>query len=91
MDMIFVRANFDKNDLIALGNGSTDLLQHGVNLCIKDDAAVLGRTHQMVEQDRDIVALVRILTHEPDNTISKESEASFGEPDPQRLIITELE
>jgi hypothetical protein len=85
MDMIFVRANFNKDDLIPLGNVETDLLEDPVDFRVKDDAAVLGRTHQMIEQDRDVVALVRILTHEPDKTISKVSEASFGESDPQRL------
>jgi len=85
MDMIFVRANFDKDDLIALGNVETDLFEHGVHFRVKDHTAILGRTDQVVEQDRDVVALMRILTHEPDNTISKASEASFGESDPQRL------
>jgi hypothetical protein len=86
MDMIFVGANLDTDHVIALGDLQTDVFECRVDRLVKDDAAILGRTHEMGQQDGDIVALLLIFAHASDKTISQESEASFGESAPQRLM-----
>ena len=83
--MIFVCANLSKGDLIAFGDVQADVFAHRVDLRVKDDTSILGRTHDVVDQCRDIVPLMTIVAHNSDNTISEKAEASFEESDPQRF------
>ena len=85
MDMIFVCANRSKGDLIAFGDVQADVFAHRVDLRVKDDTSILGRTHDGGDQCRDIVPLMTIVAHKSDNTISEKAAASFEESDPQRL------
>src|SRR6266581_4635463 len=85
MHMIFVCANLSKGDLIAFGDVQADVFEHRVDLRVKDDTSILGRTHDVVDQCRDIVPLMTIVAHNSDNTISEKAEASFEESDPQRI------
>ena len=87
MHMILVRTNLYKDDLVAFGDVQTDLFEYRVDLLVKDNASLFGRAHDMVNQDGDVVAFMSIFAHESDNNISEESEASFGESDPQRLTL----
>ena len=87
MPMIFVCANLSKGDLIAFGDVQADVFAHRVDLRVKDDTSILGRTHDVVDQCRDIVPLMTIVAHNSDNTISEKAEASFEESDPQRLNL----
>ena len=48
MDMIFVGTNLDQDNVIALGDLQTDVFECRVDRLVKDDAAILGRTHEMV-------------------------------------------
>src|SRR4029450_12907038 len=41
----------------------------------------------MINQDRDVMALMQILAHTSDDNTLGASEASFGESDPQRLKL----
>jgi hypothetical protein len=85
MSMIFVGANLSKGDLIAFGDVQADVFEYHVDLRVKDDTSLLGRTHDVGDQGRDIVPLLTIVAHTSDNTISEKAEASFEESDPQRL------
>src|SRR3989442_4318135 len=84
MHMIFVCANLSKGDLIAFGDVQADVFAHLVDLRVHDDTSILGRTHDVVDQCRDIVPLMTIVAHNSDNTISEKAEASFKESNPQR-------
>jgi hypothetical protein len=87
MHMIFVCANLSKGDLIAFGDVQADVFAHRVDLRVTDDTSILGRTHDVGDQCRDIVPLMTIVAHNSDNTISEKAEASFEESDPQRLRV----
>ena len=87
MDMIFVGANLSKGDRIAFGSVQADFFAHRIDLRVKDDPSILGRTHDVVDQCRDLVPLMTIVAHKNDNNISEKAEASFEESDPQRLNV----
>src|SRR6266566_1540990 len=90
MHMIFVCANLSKGDRIAFGDVQADVFEHRVDLRVKDDTSILSRTHDVVDQCRDIVPLMTIVAHKSDNTISEKAEASFEESDPQRLKLADV-
>jgi len=85
MDMILVGTNLSKGHLIPLSHIQAYFFEYRVNLRVKDDPSILGRTHDVVEHWGDIMPLMTIVTHKRDNTISEKAEASFEESDPQRL------
>jgi hypothetical protein len=68
----------------------TDLCEDGIHLLVKDHASILGGTDQRRNQDSNVMTLMQIFAHTSDNTILQESEASFGESDPQRLKLWSL-
>jgi hypothetical protein len=82
MDMIFVGANLQKGQLIPLSDVQANVFEHRVNLRVKDDSSILGRTHDVVEQCGNIMSFMTIVTHKSDYTISEKAEASFEESDP---------
>ena len=83
MDMIFISANLQKGDVIPWGNGQTDVSEYGVDFWIKDDPAILRRTHDMVKQGRDVVPFMPIVAHASDHNTTAKAEASFEEADPR--------
>jgi hypothetical protein len=83
MDMIFLRANLQKGYVIPLGDVSADVSEYGVDFWIKDDPAILRRTHDMVKQGRDVVPFMPIGAHASDHTTTAKAEASFEESDPR--------
>ena len=83
MDMIFVGTNFSKGYCIPLGDVSADVFEHGVDFCVKDDPSILRRTHDRVNQGRDVVPFMPIVTHASDNNTAEKAEASFEESDPR--------
>jgi hypothetical protein len=87
MDVILVCPNFQKDNLVPFSDFQADFFESGINLLAKHDTPVFGWTHQMVDQHGDIVALMDIFAHESYGNIPEQSEASFGESDPQRLKI----
>jgi hypothetical protein len=50
MDMILVGANLSKGDLIPFSDVQTDVFEHGIDLRVKDDSSILGRTDNVVDQ-----------------------------------------
>ena len=85
MAVILVGANLSKDPRIPLRDLPTDLCKDGIDLGVKDHAAILGWTDQRIHQDRDMMTLLHILAHTSDDNTLGASEASFGESDPQRL------
>jgi len=83
LDMLLIGPNFSKGDFIPLGDVSTDLFQHRVDFCGKDDAAILRRTHDVGKQGRDVVPFMPIVAHARDNNTREKAEASFEESDPR--------
>jgi hypothetical protein len=83
--MILVGAKLSKDQLLPFRNLQTALFAYRINRFIKDHASILGGTDEMINQDRDVMALMQILAHMSDDTTLGASEASFGESDPQRL------
>ena len=63
MYMIFICANLQKLDLISLLDLYADILQHPLNGSIKYRTSVFGRKDQLVQQDRNMIALVYVLAH----------------------------
>jgi len=74
MDVLLVRADLQELDLIAAANLSADFLQLGIDLRAKDRPPILRRADDVIEQYRNIVALVDELAH-----VSKSNAASCGE------------
>jgi hypothetical protein len=83
MDMIVVGTNFSQDDRIPFRDVSADLFQHSVDFRVKDNAAILRRTHDMVKQGRNIVSFMSIVAHTSDNNTREKAEASFEESDPR--------
>lgn len=75
--MIPVCPNLQENDVIPFGDLQTDISEHHIHLGREDGPPVLRRTHEVVEQDGDIVAAVDVLTHPP--SLSQSDAASRGE------------
>ena len=48
-DVIFVSANLSKGDCVPFGDVSADIFAYSIDFCVKDDAAILRRTHDMVK------------------------------------------
>jgi len=63
MNMLPVHTNLQKLYLITLGYLQTDLFQNRIHLICEDDTAIFGRTHQMIQQYRYVMAFVNILAH----------------------------
>ena len=61
--MILVGADLDERDLVPLADLQTRLLEFLVDLRREDDPPVLGRADEVVQQDRDVMALVDELAH----------------------------
>src|SRR3954451_13718467 len=66
MDMVPVGANLQDLELIASLDPQTDVPQSLVNRRIEHRSSVLGRKHQMVKQNRDVMALVDVKAHPRD-------------------------
>src|SRR3954452_5898264 len=66
MHMVPVGANLQELELIASLDPSTDVPQSLVNRRIEHRSSVFGRKHQMVKQNRDVVALVDVKAHPRD-------------------------
>jgi hypothetical protein len=81
-DMLFVGANLQKGPLIPLSDVQAKFFEPRVNLRVKDDSSILGRTHDVVEQCGNIMSFMTIVTHKSDNPLSEKAEASFEESDP---------
>ena len=58
VDVIFVRPNLQKLHLVALRDCQADRLEFLINAFVKHHASVFRRKNQVVQQNRDIVALV---------------------------------
>jgi hypothetical protein len=86
MNMIFVCADLSKGNLIAFGDVQADFFEYRVDLRVKNDPSILGRTHDVVDHCRNIMPFMTIIAHKSDNNISEKAEASFEESDPQRLM-----
>lgn len=61
--MIPICADLQKLYLVSLTDLQTDLLQSGINLLTEYHSPVFGRTYDVIQQDRDVVALVDDFTH----------------------------
>jgi hypothetical protein len=63
MDMVFICSNLQKLNLIPLLNFQTHFFERLVYFLINHYPAILGWKHQMVEQDRNVMTFMDILTH----------------------------
>lgn len=61
MDMILIRANLQKFQLVTLLDIETNILQYFIDYCIKDRSSILGRKNQVIQQNRNIMPLMNIL------------------------------
>ena len=62
MAVILVGANLSKDPRIPLRDLQTDFCKDGIDLGVKDHAAILGWTDQRIHQDRDMMTLMHILS-----------------------------
>ena len=61
--MVTVRADLQECDLVAGGDLQADVSKGRVHVTVKDDASILRGADRVVQQDRDVVALVNIGAH----------------------------
>ena len=80
--MYCVRTFLQKGQRIPLSDVQANFFEHRVNLRVKDDSSILGRTHDVIEQCGNIMSFMTIVTHKSNNTISEKAEASLEESDP---------
>ena len=81
MNMILVSSNLQKAHFVPLCNRQAHFLDHSINILVKNRPPVFRSKNQMVEQNRDIVALVDVLAHR--STI--QYAASGGELNPEEI------
>ena len=82
MDVLCVRAKLSKGYCVPLGDVSADLFKDRIDFGVKDDAAILRRTHDRVKQGRAVVPCMSLVAHASDHTTTAKAEASFEESDP---------
>lgn len=58
MDMILIRPYLQKFHLVALLDVQTNLLDHAIYCLVEHGSPVLGRKNQMIDQYRNIMALM---------------------------------
>ena len=75
--MVPICPNLQEDDFIPVGDLQTDVPQHLIHLGREDGPPILRRTHEVVQQDGDVVAAVDVLTHTP--SLSQPDAASRGE------------
>src|SRR6266849_1060338 len=83
MDLIFVGTNLSKGYCIPFGDVEADVFAHGVDFCVKDDPSIRRRTHDRVNQGRDVVPFMPRVAHASDNNTAEKAEASLEESDPK--------
>ena len=83
MAMSVVGTNVSKGELRPLRDVSADLFQHPVDFRVKENAARLRQTHDMVKQGRNLVSFMSIVAQGSDHNTREKAEASFEESDPR--------
>ncbi len=61
--MVTIRAYLKKCDFVAQGDVKTHFLKYAVYIGVEDCSPIFGAAHDMVQKDRDIVALANERTH----------------------------
>src|SRR4051812_44272650 len=80
MDMVPVGANLQELELIASLDPQTDVPQCLVNRRVEHRSSVFGRKHQMVKQNRDVIALVDVEAHPRDSSLGLTPQAAGDAP-----------
>ena len=65
MNVVTIRPDLQKGNLVAAFDVQADARQHRLNRLNKNRAPVLGRADQVIQQNRGVVALVDVFTHAP--------------------------
>ena len=65
MYMVLVRADLQELDLLPRLDLQTYLPQDLIDGRIEHRSTILGRKHQMIQQNRDVIALVDLAAHPP--------------------------
>ena len=65
MYMVLVRADLQELDLLPRLDLQTYLPQDLIDGRIEHRSTILGREHQMIQQNRDVIALVDLAAHPP--------------------------
>lgn len=63
MHVVFVRANFDEDNLVAIANVEANITKRLINLIREDRTTVLRGANNVVEQHGDVVAFVDEVAH----------------------------
>jgi hypothetical protein len=79
----FLRANLQAHQRLPLGDLPTDLFEHRIDMDVTHDAALCGRTDQLVHQDGDMVARREIGAHTSDHNGSKHAKQASGNLTPR--------
>ncbi len=61
--MVTVGADLKKCDFVAQGDVKTHFLKYAVHIGVEDCSPILGAAHDMVQKNRNIVALANERTH----------------------------
>ena len=85
MDRMLVGPDFHKDDRVALRDCQPALCESGINLLAENDTPLLGGAYHMGHQHGDIGARMHVCAQKSYVNTPEQSEASFGESDPQRL------
>ena len=65
MDMVLVRPDLHEMDLVPLSDFQADLFQSILHCLGKDFPPILGRAHDVVEEERFVVPLEDVFAHSP--------------------------
>ena len=63
MNMVSIGPYFYELDLVPLLDIKTNIFENAINIFIKDYSPVFGRKHQVIQQNRHVVAFVYVVAH----------------------------
>ena len=72
MNMVAISSYLDKSDFVPFSYLKANFLKSSIDLIGKNDSTILCRTNQMVQQYRNIMAFVYILTHKTNMSHQKQ-------------------
>jgi hypothetical protein len=83
MDMLGVGAHGETGERRPFRDVSAALVQPHIDFRVKDNAAILRRTHDRGKQGRNMVSFMSLVAQARDNNPREKADASFEESDPR--------
>ena len=75
--VIAIGADFQESNLIAKSDLKADISERLIHLCREDSSPILRGAHDMIQQNRNIMATMKVLTHASEYITSARQAAGY--------------